>query len=523
MKARDAGGVILTGAINATIADREKALGLPLPGVGGRDGLPASLAITYDEGEYGVPEYAESFRVEFGGEALEIQPVEMTADEQIVGVPPLVLKRGEGEELYGFRVDGLPGDLFDFVDAVEQAYALLAERASRSPKGQQIDDQVATQLEGRDEPTDAQKEAENYQKAHVSVLGLEISVETEKGAQRTGKDKDGGEWSVTMPAHYGYIKGTRGADKDHLDIFLGPKPDNGQFYVVNQNQTDSDKFDEHKVMLGYDSPEAAQADYLLSFSDAFGGRVFGSIAGPFSLDEFRSMLPDLAKPKAVKAKGAEVADVKPSAKDVESTSEKSSKIKDDQPATALQEVESTAAGSLAPAVQSFKHTKTGETIYSVTMPVQVSREDYQAINRAAVRNGGRWSSFKGAGVIPGFHFKSEEKAKAFAADSAVAGVLANYGGEKSEDSGHPDPAEASAAPEAAKVEPDADLVAIFEGMESGGLAKNRAEKAAAEHPMAENIRTVDEQFHDMLMSLMDAGALEINGQKTITEDNKKCV
>ena len=523
MKARDTGGVILTGAINATIADREKALGLPLPGVGGRDGLPASLAITYDEGEYGVPEYAESFRVEFGGEALEIQPVEMTADEQIVGVPPLVLKRGEGEELYGFRVDGLPGDLFDFVDAVEQAYALLAERASRSPKGQQIDDQVATQLEGRDEPTDAQKEAENYQKAHVSVLGLEISVETEKGAQRTGKDKDGGEWSVTMPAHYGYIKGTRGADKDHLDIFLGPKPDNGQFYVVNQNQPDSDKFDEHKVMLGYDSPDAAHADYLLSFSDAFGGRVFGSIAGPFSLDEFRSMLPDLAKPKAVKAKGAEVADVKPSAKDVESTSEKSSKIKDDQPATAPQEVESTAAGSLAPAVQSFKHTKTGETIYSVTMPVQVSREDYQAINRAAVRNGGRWSSFKGAGVIPGFHFKSEEKAKAFAADSAVAGVLANYGGEKSEDSGHPDPAEASAAPEAAKVEPDADLVAIFEGMESGGLAKNRAEKAAAEHPMAENIRAVDEQFHDMLMSLMDAGALEINGQKTITEDNKKCV
>ena len=41
--------------------------------------------------------------------------------------------------------------------------------------------------------------------------------------------------------------------------------------------------------------------------------------------------------------------------------------------------------------------------------------------------------------------------------------------------------------------------------------------------MAENIRTVDEQFHDMLMSLMDAGALEINGQKTVTEDNEKCV
>ena len=154
-----------------------------------------------------------------------------------------------------------------------------------------------------------------------------------------------------MPAHYGYIKGTRGADKDHLDIFLGPKPDNGQFYIVNQNQPDSSKFDEHKVMLGYDSPEAAQADYLLSFSGAFGGRVFGSIAGPFSLDEFKAMLPDLAKPKAVKAKGAEVADVNSAAKDVESPSENASKINAEKPAAAPQEVESTAAGSLNPAIQ----------------------------------------------------------------------------------------------------------------------------------------------------------------------------
>ena len=523
MQARDIDGAILTGAINATIGDREKTLGLPLPGVGGREGLPASLAVTYDKAEYGDPEYAEVFRVEFGGEALEIQPVELADDQEIVGVPPLVLRKGEGDALFAFRVDGLPGDVFDFVDAVEQAYALLAERASRSPKGQQIDDQVATQLEGRDEPTDAQKEAENYQKAHVSVLGLEISVETEKGAQRTGKGKGGVEWSVTMPAHYGYIKGTRGADKDHLDIFLGPKPDNGQFYIVNQNQPDSSKFDEHKAMLGYGSPEAAQADYLLSFSDAFGGRVFGSIAGPFSLDEFKAMLPALEKPRPVKDKGAEVADVKPAAKEVESTSENASEIKEEKPASALQEVESPAAGSLTPAVQSFQHTKTGETIYSVTMPVQVSREDYQAINRAAVRNGGRWSSFKGPGVIPGFHFKSEDKARAFAGDQAVAGVLASYGGEQKAEPQQPAPTQDRPAPDVSAEKPAADLVAIFEGMDSGGLAKNRAEKAAAEHPMASNIRAVDEGFHDMLLNLMDAGALEINGQKTITEDNKECL
>ena len=111
---------------------------------------------------------------------------------------------------------------------------------------------MSTQLEGRDEPTDAQKEAENYQKAHVSVLGLEISVETEKGAQRTGKDKDGGEWSVTMPATTATSR-ARVAPTRTIWIFSLDRSRTMAVYIVNQNQPDSDKFDEHKVMLGYDS------------------------------------------------------------------------------------------------------------------------------------------------------------------------------------------------------------------------------------------------------------------------------
>ena len=41
------------------------------------------------------------------------------------------------------------------------------------------------------------------------------------------------------------------------------------FWVVNQNKVDSSKHDEPKVMLGYESAESAQADYLASFSGNF--------------------------------------------------------------------------------------------------------------------------------------------------------------------------------------------------------------------------------------------------------------
>lgn len=426
LAARDQGGQILTGAIDATLRDKDANLGLALPGME-RKGLPASLAVTYDQDEYGDPGFAEEFRVEFGGEAVYISKVKLQDDDALAGIPPLVLSTGD--ELAAYRVDGLPNDLFDFVDAVEQAYAILAERASRSPKGQELDASIATQLEDRPEPTEAQKEAENYQKAHVSVLGLEISIETEKGGERSGTDKDGSRWSVTMPAQYGYIKGTMGADKDHVDIFLGPKPDNGKFFVINQTTPDGQKFDEHKVMLGYDSPEAAQADYLLSFSGDFGGKVFGSIAGPFDLEGFKALIPALAKAKPVAEQVAEAAEVKSTglASEVEEQPEKASKNSDEAAGPAPEDLEGAEpASALAPTIHPFQHTKTGETIYSVKLPVQVSTPDYQAINRNAIKHKGRYSTFKAAGTIPGFHFRSEENAKAFAADPVVAGVLGKH-------------------------------------------------------------------------------------------------
>ena len=71
---------------------------------------------------------------------------------------------------------------------------------------------------GRIEPTEAQKEAGNYKKDHLSFQGLPITIENPNGSMRTGIDKGGKKWSVKMPYDYGYIKRTKGADVSGLPI-----------------------------------------------------------------------------------------------------------------------------------------------------------------------------------------------------------------------------------------------------------------------------------------------------------------
>ena len=68
------------------------------------------------------------------------------------------------------------------------------------------------------------------------------------------------------------------------------------FWVVNQNKVDSSKYDEPKVMPSCESAESAQADYLASFSGNFGGRVFGSMVGPFSVAELGENCRNEAQP-----------------------------------------------------------------------------------------------------------------------------------------------------------------------------------------------------------------------------------
>ena len=127
------------------------------------------------------------------------------------------------------------------------------------------------------QPSPAQKEAGNYQKGHARIQGLDISIENPAGSVRTGTAPDGKQWATPMVNHYGYIKGTVGKDKDHLDVFLGPDAETSQkVFVVNQVDPKTGKFDEHKVMLGFASPGQAQTAYLANYEPGWGG--LGSIA-----------------------------------------------------------------------------------------------------------------------------------------------------------------------------------------------------------------------------------------------------
>jgi hypothetical protein len=125
------------------------------------------------------------------------------------------------------------------------------------------------------EPTDGQKEAGNYKKGHVELHGMNISIENPRGSTRKGKDEDGKEWESTLTHHYGYIKGTVGKDKDHLDTFIGPNPESDRAFIVNQKNPKTGKFDEHKIMLGFDNEDDARKGYLSNYEEGWTG--LGSI------------------------------------------------------------------------------------------------------------------------------------------------------------------------------------------------------------------------------------------------------
>jgi hypothetical protein len=151
------------------------------------------------------------------------------------------------------------------------------------------------------QPTDAQKEAGNYKKGHISVQGIDITVENPKGSERTGTDEDGTAWSHTMQSHYGYIKRTEGADGDHIDVFVGQNPESDQVYVVDQ-VNGKGAFDEHKVMLGFDTEKEAIAAYKENYDPKW---TVGPVS-TMSMDVFKGWLEDADLTKPISPSGIRV-------------------------------------------------------------------------------------------------------------------------------------------------------------------------------------------------------------------------
>jgi hypothetical protein len=124
--------------------------------------------------------------------------------------------------------------------------------------------------------------------------GLRVSVETQTGAYRHWHDPHSGQRGKTrMLYDYGYIRGSLGTDGDHVDVYLGPNEKAPMVYIVDQAKKPAGSragdgmpwvsFDEQKVMMGFDSSEAAKRAYLAHYDDP---RFLLSIR-PMPVGEFR--------------------------------------------------------------------------------------------------------------------------------------------------------------------------------------------------------------------------------------------
>ena len=131
------------------------------------------------------------------------------------------------------------------------------------------------------EPSEAQKEKGNYKKGHISFGGYDFVVENPEGSFRRGTDRSGKSWEQKMNNTYGYILGKKGKDGDHLDMFINDAQDldnwDGKVYVVDQVDPETGKFDEHKIMYGFDSEAEARDAYLSNYEEGWQG--LGRITG----------------------------------------------------------------------------------------------------------------------------------------------------------------------------------------------------------------------------------------------------
>lgn len=196
--------------------------------------------------------------------------------------------------------------LRDYINEIKSGELTEEEAAERVKRD--YDKMKSGKKEGKfiepEEPTQAQKEAGNYKKEHIRKDGLEISIENKAGTIRSGTDKDGETWQIEMKNDYGYIRGTVGKDKDHIDSFLNDNYQEGaNVYIVNQT-TPEGKFDEHKVMLGFPSMREARLAYISNYEE---GKANFSDIVEMPMDEFKewSKNKELTKKPAAQPKAGE--------------------------------------------------------------------------------------------------------------------------------------------------------------------------------------------------------------------------
>lgn len=127
-------------------------------------------------------------------------------------------------------------------------------------------------------------------KEKLTVHGLVVHIENPKGSVRRWYDPVKKQQGETVMVHpYGYIHGTKGADGEDVDVFVGPNPASKLVVIVNQRRTkDYRRFDEHKVLLGFNSAKEARDAYLKNY-DTKGPKLMGSVR-VWTIERFKRWL-----------------------------------------------------------------------------------------------------------------------------------------------------------------------------------------------------------------------------------------
>lgn len=102
--------------------------------------------------------------------------------------------------------------------------------------------------------TEAQRKA-NRGKVHRTKVGtIDVCIEQPRGTRKGPS---------ILSAHYGYIHGTKGADGAQVDCFVGPNSASAWCWVIDH--APKGKFDEHKVMLAFDTESDAADCYAHTY------------------------------------------------------------------------------------------------------------------------------------------------------------------------------------------------------------------------------------------------------------------
>ena len=239
----------------------------------------------------------------------------------------------------------------------------------------------AAEAETNTDPTEAQKKAGNYKMGHVQIGNFDISIENPAGSERKGVDANGNPWSTKMANTYGYMRGTEGVDGDHIDVFLANDMDawNGRkVFVVDQYNEDG-TFDEHKVMLGFNEQEDAEAAYFANYEKDW-GKKHKTVVTPVNLEDFEKWIDSSHRKRKAFAEYKNVKVIR------------------------------TVPRMDGYTIESRKDTRDNSNLFAVKFDERVSRDEFKGQKEIAKKFSGYWSNFG----KKGFLFKSEESAHDFA-------------------------------------------------------------------------------------------------------------